>query len=220
MIEHDPTIQTSPVPEFDAVIALGKNWRLPITGEEQIFLSTESKMTALAGAQMVAEGRARKLILSTGKTAGQDKNGNDYPPEADEMFKFLRKSYSEVQVPAEHVILQNTSFDTAGDAEEDRKIVDNLGFDRLALVTVKPHTRRASRLFKNHGVNITETIASQDLIKKRSKHHKRLVDKYYRSKKFLKEIIVESIGTVLVYTVDPKGDKIVRRMSKKTRSRD
>ena len=208
------------IAKFETVIALGKNWRLPISGEEQIFLSLESKITTREAAQMVADGSVERIILSTGKTAGKDRNGNEYPSEAAEMKKELRAHFTEEQVPDEKIILQDSSFDTAGDAEEDRKIVDEKGFERIALVTVFPHTIRSSRLFQNYGVNVSKTFDSLSLMEQRGHHYEQFIKEYRRSKKFLKELIVESIGTSLVYTIDPKGNKIVRKMSSKTRSRE
>jgi uncharacterized SAM-binding protein YcdF (DUF218 family) len=207
-------------PKFDAVIALGKNWRLPISGEKDIYLSIEGKANTISGAQMVANGDAEFLVLSTGMTAGKDSNGKDYPPEANEMYRFMRRFFSEKEIPAEKVILQNTSFDTAGDAEEDKKIIERYGWKEVALVTVKPHTRRASRLFHNYGVQIAQVFASQDLLRNRSKHYDHFISKYYRSRKFIKELFVEALGTLLVYTIDPKGTRILRRLSSKTRGRD
>jgi uncharacterized SAM-binding protein YcdF (DUF218 family) len=247
--ESRPTqisVQRESTSNYDAVIALGKNWRLPITGEPRIDLSLESKMTALAAAKLYKDGKVEKIIFSTGKTAGKDKFGNDYPPEADEMYKYMRRFYSEEEIPSEAVILQNSSFDTAGDAEESGKILKRHGINRPALLTIGTHLPRAKRLFSNYGIKIAGSFSSQEVLKGRNPHLDKFLHDYSwrlgikntnldprfilrmdrnrqgkpRSIRHVKEIVKEAIGTVLVYTIDPKGDKIVRKMSAKTRNRE
>lgn len=137
-------------PRFDAVVALGKNWRRNLSGvtrqefthlvrdesgkplidwennpltnkSYRIYLSLESKMTALAAGQMYVEGKAGKIIFSTGETAGKDPEGNPYPTEAEEMKRFMRIFFPKDVIPESAIELESQSFDTAGNAEEVKK---------------------------------------------------------------------------------------------------
>lgn len=212
--------------KFDAVIALGKNWRLPIGkdnthplgGSPQIDLSIESKMTALAAGQMYVDGCTNKIIFSTGQTAGKDKQGNYYPTEAEEMKRFMRIFFPENEIPESAIETQTKSFDTAGDAEEDKKILEREDIKNVALLSVGSHLWRSKRLFENYGVRIKKAIASQDILKGRNPHYDKLIQDYFWSTRHLKEIIKETIGVGLVYTIDPKGERL-RKATIKTRNR-
>ncbi len=206
-------------PEFGAVIALGKNWRLPITGGPRIDLSLESKMTALAAGQMYRDGKVGKIIFSTGKTAGKNSEGNDYPTEAEEMRRFMRIFFPIDEIPEEDVIVEAESFDTAGNAQEVRHILLKENIKNPALLTVGFHLPRSKKLFANYDVSIKKAFSSEDVLKGRNPHYKKFLSDYFWSKRHIKEIAKETIGVGLVYTIDPKGERL-RRITTKTRNRE
>jgi uncharacterized SAM-binding protein YcdF (DUF218 family) len=243
-----------PQPEYDVVVALGKNWRRNLTGnvseqviekiyrdekgnvlhdwnnrpiikyKSRIYLSLESKMIALAAGELYAQGKAGKIIFSTGETAGKDPLGNPYPTEANEMKKFMRIYYPEHIIPEKAIIVENKSFDTAGNAEEVGKILKEKHIESVALLSVGFHLFRAKRLFSNYGVGVDHTFGSEGVLMERYPRYKRfirghnLIHGYHRSKQYFVEAGKEIIAAGLVYTVDPKGEKL-RQKTLKTRHR-
>lgn len=204
--------------EYDAVIALGKNWRLPIEGK-RIYLSIESKMTALAAAELYISGQVGKIIFSTGETAGRDSGGNYYSTEAEEMKRFMRIFFTEDEIPENVIELETNSFDTAGNAEEVGKILQKEKLRKLALVTVGTHLPRAKKLFADYKVPIAKSFSSEGVLRQRNPHYEKFLHEYFWSTRHLKEVGKEAIGVGLAYTVDPKG-KLLRRITRETRQRE
>ncbi len=206
------------VGKFDVVIALGKNWRLPIEKNSRIHLSLESKMTTIAAGELYIQGKVNKIIFSTGKTAGKDSEGIDFLSEAEEMKSYLRNYFSIDQIPDEDIILEINSFDTAGNAEEVKKILETEKMERSLLLTVETHLERSQELFENHGVLISNSLSSESVLRQRSKWHELLVEKYHSSKKHRQEKFKEKLGQLLVATIDSKG-KWLRSLTTLTRHR-
>ena len=102
-----------------AVVALGKNWKRSPFGP-----SLESRMNALAAAHLVSTGAGDLLIFSGGRTAGPDR-----PSEARAMYAYMRRFFSEEQIPEEAVILEETSIDTAANAEHVHDILRHHGVE-------------------------------------------------------------------------------------------
>lgn len=198
---------------YDAVIVLGKNWKqYPPTGANPknftLELSVESQLSALAAGEMFREGLVKKIILSTGKTAGRN-----FPSEAAAMKKFMKKYFP--RVPAKTIILEERSFDTATNVIEVKKIVKKHGFNNLALLTTKAHMPRADKLFRHFGLKVHD-IYSEDEVKKISIRHRKLVKKYENSRKIKVEKIKELLLRQLL-VLDPKG-KHLRGLTKRIRN--
>jgi len=215
--DERPLTPEAQKPQFDAVVALGKNWRLPITGP-QIHLSIESKMTALAAGQMYADGKVGKIIFSTGETAGNNLQGHPYPAEADEMKKFLRRFFSEEQIQDSAIELENHSFDTAGNAEEVKTIINNLHLQRVALLTVGFHLPRSMRLFRSYGVNIEQGLSSEQILEGRSPLYQRFLGAYQKSDRHRALASTErKVNAISI--IDRKG-RITRLVTKRSRHRE
>ena len=215
--ERQPSTPEVEKPQFDVIVALGKNWRLPITAP-QIHLSIESKMTALAAGQLYTDGRVGKIIFSTGETAGKNLQGHPYPAEADEMKKFLRRFFSEEQIPNSAIELENHSFDTAGNAEEVKTIINNLHLQKVALLTVGFHLPRSMRLFKNYGVNIQQGLSSEQILEARSSRYQRFLDAYHQSDRYRALTSTErKVNAISI--IDRKG-KLIRLITKRSRHRE
>ncbi len=217
-VSRSATLERKDAPEFGAVIALGKNWRLPIDGGPRIYLSLESKMTSLAAGQMYSDGRVGKILFVTGKTAGKDKDGNFYPTEGEEMYKFMRIFFPDI--PAEDVIIEGESFDTAGNAEEVGKILKREQINDPALLTVGFHMPRSRKTFANYNVPIKAAFSSESVLKGRNPHFDKFLHDYRFGTTHLGLAVKEAAAAFLVATVDPKGTKIVRKISTKTRNRE
>lgn len=200
---------------LDAVIALGKNWNFSIEGK-RIELSLESKITALAAAELYLQKKVNNIIFSGGETAGLDLNGIPYPSEAEEMKKFLRIFFQNNEIPDKAIILENKSIDTAGNAEEVREIINIKKFKKLALLTVGFHLPRSKEIFKNYNVLIKAYYSSEEVLKNSNSYYDQLISEYYWSTRYITEIAKEVVGLGLVHTIDPKG-KILRAITAKTR---
>lgn len=246
MVEQQPRTEKRRRPKFGAVIALGKNWRLdedknviphdygaslvdwdgnPFTGRYVTSdLSVESKMTTLRAAEMYMKGLAGRIAFLTGETAGtwKDRFGNvhHFPPEAEEMKKFLRRFYTEEQIPDSAIFCENTSIDTAGNAEEvKRQFLDPLRIKNVALLTVGFHLQRSMRLFKNYGIAVKQGFASDEVLEgadRSSAHFERYLDAYHKSDRYKKGLVPLEKKAELISRVDRKG-KLTRLIT--TRSR-
>lgn len=200
---------------LDSVVALGKNWEFPVYGK-RISLSLESKITALAAAELFIRGDTNSIIFSGGKTAGDDAKGVPYPSEAEEMKRFMRIFFHKNEISDKAIILEEFSIDTAGNAEEVFKIVNNKKLKKIGLLTVGFHLPRAKEIFKNHGVKIQKFFSSEEILKNKNPYYDRLLSDYYWSSKYFTEVLKETVGLGLVHTIDPKG-QIVRKITEKTR---
>lgn len=195
---------------FDAVIVLGKNWReYPKTNTrpDDLKLSIESKMSAIAGAEMIRAGLADKIILSTGKTAGQE-----FPSEAEAMRDYIVKKYENIST--KDILIETQSKDTHGNAEEVLKIIQEHNLKTLALLTVGFHLERAEQIFNNHNID-TFPFPSEDFLLQRSSHYQKFVTDFQKSSHIQVEQIKEWILRHFLI-LDPKG-KIISEIAKTIR---
>jgi len=197
---------------YDCVIVLGKNWEeYPdnklLTAKKAIRLSVESKITSLAAGEMYNAGLVKKVLFSTGHTAGPD-----FPSEAEAMKKFMKDKFTEI--PDKDIILEEKSFDTPTNAREVKKIIKKHGFKKLALLTTKANMLRADKLFKHFGIKVDD-FYSEEETKKISSHYKKFVQEYSKSKRVkveeLKELILRQF-----LILDPQG-KFLKNITKRIR---
>lgn len=215
--------------QYGAVIALGKNWRLDGEknviatrrgSESRIYLSIESKLTALAAAHMYVSGETGLIIFSTGATAGKDPlTGKPFPTEADMMRSFVRRFYSEDQIPDSAMLVENNSFDTAGNAEEiKKKFIEPMNIQDAAVLTVGFHLPRSMRLFRSYGMDIREGLSSEEiLISQGSDHLNRYIEAYHQTERY-KDLVKLEKKVELFSRIDRKG-KIVRFVTTRSRHR-
>lgn len=199
---------------YDCVVVLGKNWEeYPGSGTAaadkkvgRIKLSVESKITALAAGEMYVSGVVKKILFSTGHTAG-----SDFPSEAAEMKRFMKERFP--RIPGENIILEEKSFDTPSNAKEVKKIIKKYGFKKLALLTTKAHMLRADKLFKNFGIKVDD-FYSEEEAKKISSHYRKFIEGYSKSPRIKIEELKELLLRQFII-LDPKGkflEKVTRRI--------
>ena len=205
-------VVTTPDPvTYDVVIALGKNWRAyppkhSIPGDFKLHLSLESKMTALAAARLLRDGTTDRIIISTGKTAG-----NDWLSESEEMCNYIKIRNEDL---LGRISLEEISIDTAGNAEECKKIIDSAGYQDIAILTTRAHLLRASLLFNNYGIE-ADGFTSEDVLqecggKTGGMNYRGFLGKYKFSKRSVIEQIKEkAILYPFTWTFDSKG-KLLR----------
>lgn len=135
-------------PQHDLLIVHGKNWnRHRFNSSKPIELSDASKINALAAARAYELGLARTILFSTGETLkGQ-------PSEARAMFEYLRGTGH--AIPESAVLFQEKSFDTETEAEENKKIIEQLGAINIAAGTVSDHGPRVEDIYASKGIHVT-----------------------------------------------------------------
>ena len=121
-------------PPYDAVIVLGsgappEGWANPLLVERVCRAAAEKKA-----------GRARRLIVSGGYTAG-------HIAEAE----MMRAVAVAMGVPAGDVLLEDSSVNTAENAAFSLRVARAAGIRRAALVTHRSHLGRATELFDRAG---------------------------------------------------------------------
>ena len=169
-------------------------------------------MNALAAAHLVSTGAGDLLIFSGGRTAGPDR-----PSEARAMYAYMRRFFSEEQIPEEAVILEETSIDTAANAEHVHDILRHHGVEAVVLVTTRSHAPNARRLFINRGIAVRALSVSEDVVGRRSHGHAGFTRRYKRSRRARMERAKELLRGGLL-RVDPHGralrtiTRIVRRV--------
>lgn len=198
---------------FDALVVLGHIWPEHPRGrppeEFKLKLSMESKMAAVAAAEMFKNKLTSKIIFSGGKTAGQA-----YPSEAAEMARYLKQKYPEI--PDNVIILEEASIDTAENAELVAEILKELPeLKTIALLTMSMHLPRAQALFKEFGID-PHPFPTEEQLKDVSPEYEQFVEKYSKfSKADTKAQLLEWILRGMQW-FDRKGT-IPRMITKKWR---
>lgn len=172
-----------PPQQFEAMIVLAKGWKDYLSrheGEEKLALSLESKMTALAAAEMLKSAMVKKLIITAGKSAGQDK-----PSEAAAMREYLlrhfKKEVKEGTINPENIILEEESLDTVETAKNIAALIGKLKIQgALALMSVSHHLPRSLELFEKEGI-AARPFPSDEVLKKFRPRYTPLIRKYQNS---------------------------------------
>ena len=84
-------------------------------------------MTALAAARLLRDDTTNNVIISTGKTAG-----NKWPSEAGEMWEYIVQHTNRDKDLLKRIYLEEISIDTAGNAEECKKMIDSFDYQDIA----------------------------------------------------------------------------------------
>jgi len=208
--------------KLDALITLGHNigagWSGDRIRRNPDHLSRHSKISAEAAAVMYNEGYTGKIIYSSGPTAGE-------PTEARAMKTFILKRHPEI--PESDILTENVSIDTAGNAEESRKIVMENNFRNVGLMSTKDHVGNSATLFRRYRLNIqkesifaSEFILAKNMERNNTENHpknpQQFLKNYRGSIEVRKDGLKEFIRWGMLHTIDPKG-MLLRQVSKRTR---
>lgn len=183
---------------YDAIIVLAKNWEVGPNGKYRLTL--DSKMNALAAAQLFEEKVANHFIICGGVRPIKSNNGYAPKTESIEMRDYAIK-HSNLK-PVDFMIDLN-SYDTPSNAEETRRMIGTKQFDKLGLLTTTPHLTRSLEIFDHYGFRC-EGISSDDVIARRSNRHKNLVIEVEKSLARQIDYIKETILTPLAF-IDANG---------------
>ncbi|PIP21363.1 MAG: hypothetical protein COX39_03325 [Candidatus Nealsonbacteria bacterium CG23_combo_of_CG06-09_8_20_14_all_40_13] len=160
--EKDPQ-----APPFDVLIVFGQG---PVQKEQCWGLPTGAKARCIAAAELFHKGQIREVVLTGGKTGGED-----YPSEAELMRDYLVKK---MKVPEESLILEDKSTNTIENFANVLKMIDQKPetYRNLAFLSAGFHLARVEMLadkFLTTGLK----FSSDELLKMRSPHHQRWVEK-------------------------------------------
>jgi uncharacterized SAM-binding protein YcdF (DUF218 family) len=195
----------------DLLIVLGKNIGVGSTQmdiqKDRFHLSRESRFSSLAAGMLWQPGM--DVLFSTGKTAGPE-----VPSEASAMKSYLKVHFPDI--PDENILMEETSIDTAGNAEEVSHYPNIRSYDHIGLLSVGYHVANAATLFERYGVNIEQKFASEDILRQRSDRHNHLVDHWKSSDRIKKEETKEAIRRALLF-VDRKG-RFLRKITNHSRA--
>jgi uncharacterized SAM-binding protein YcdF (DUF218 family) len=215
-----------------AIIGHGKNWEIPVPpNPADIQLSLDSRLTAMAAGVLYSEGVAERIVFSTGHTAG-----DEYPTEAQAQAKELRRFFPEEEIPGEHVLLEEDSFDTAGNVDEVKRMIEAGLISGIHLLTVGYHLPRLKRLAQRHDLPVLGTYASDKVVGRsrlavprlrgRPHYYGRLVLHEARVRRSPRPIVrtaaqlaLEGAGYALM-TIDPSGEGISRQVTTRLRHRN
>ena len=214
--ETVPTRENSPHTP-DAIIVLGKNIGVGSTQEDiqadNFNLSRESRMNALAAGMLWRPGM--DIIFSTGQTAPGTLS------EAEAMRRYMQIHFKDKDgksvIPEKNIILEETSIDTAGNAEEVALLLKDKSYQHVGLVSVGYHVKNAANLFRRYGVAIEQDFAAENIVLTRSNLHQALIKAWEKSDKVKTEEKKEKVRALLLRTVDRRG-KLLRLVTQRTRS--
>ncbi|MGH7204142.1 MAG: ElyC/SanA/YdcF family protein [Candidatus Levyibacteriota bacterium] len=165
------TVETGP---HDLLIVHGKNWnRHHFTPSVPIELSEASKLNALAAARAYDLNLAKTILFSTGKTA-RDKA----PSEARAMFEYLGGTGH--AIPEFSARLQEISFDTETEAEENIKIIEQQKAKNIAVLSVADHIPRVVDIYTAKGIQVTG-YSAEELASGLGPYYAQKVRRYERS---------------------------------------
>lgn len=195
----------------ELLIVLGKNIGVGSTPADirrsQWHLSAESRMNVIAAGQLYEPGM--HILFSGGQTAG-----NDVPAESHAMRSYLGQLFP--GVPGRDVLVEDRSYDTAGNAEEVAKMLATLPYRCIGLLSVGYHVDNAATLFRRHGVPIDKRYASDEIMGRRSPHHEAYAEAWTDLKRIRQERKKEMVRTLLLHTIDPRG-KMLQRIAQRSR---
>lgn len=185
----------------DVLIVLGKNWRSyrpqPVGTGKRLYLSLESKLTALAAGHLFLSGAARTLLFSSGHTAGPA-----WPSEADAMATLLRQRFP--AIPASAIRLETVSIDTAENAELVGAMLGPRSIQDVALLTVGFHVRRSVETFRNYGLTVAQGHASEEVLGRCAPAYRPFLRRYRRSPRVRLEQAKEWLLRLWL-PLDPRG---------------
>ena len=205
-----------------AILALGKNWELPVPPDPaDIRLSIESEMTAEAAGILFVQGLGNLIIFSAGQTAGPN-----YPSESSKMRESMYRHFDESEVPLSKTVLQEASYTTETDLCYAKELLPELGIDEVVLLSIGYHVPRANRSARIRDVPVSAAYKSDYVLRRGSgdKHvyGKRVIQKSMEDRS-LKPVLrttasygLEGLSWGLT-VIDPRVQHIAKYATRKIR---
>jgi uncharacterized SAM-binding protein YcdF (DUF218 family) len=134
----------STLPNAEAIVILGGATRSQAYPRPDVDFS-EAGDRIWYGAELYRQNKAPLIIVSGGRIDWQD-SGN---PEADDIASVLVR----MNVPADKIILDKTSYNTRDNAVNVREIMKSRQINRILLVTSASHMPRSMKIFAKLGIN-------------------------------------------------------------------
>ena len=132
------------VEQYDAVVVLGGILRVFKSQHGYIADWNDSADRLLAGVSLIKAGKADKLIFTRGQWPWSDN-----PPEGE----LLRNKAIEMGLSDSQILLTGIAANTADEAVQVKKLIEQEGLKRIVLVTSSFHMPRSKRLFDNAGID-------------------------------------------------------------------
>lgn len=124
-----------------------------------------------------SKGRMKEIIFSGGKTSGPEWNS-----EAQSMASYLKRHYPEI--PQEILVLEETSFDTASNVQELKKLLEPVRRQdptgKVGLLTSTSHSKRAGNHMREANFGF-ENFEIEKVLATISPHHQKFVNNYANS---------------------------------------
>lgn len=171
---------------FDAIIVLGCGPVLKPLHElhSETFktstgwqMSMEAKMRTIAAGQAYTEGLTDKIILTGGKTGGQE-----LPSESETMKNMLIKKF---QIPEDKLIIEDKSTNTIENFAHVVNIIDQdpSSYSNVAVLSNQYHVDRAQEIGKRFFVD-ADGQAAEELLVKRSQKYQKVLDKFFNAPEY------------------------------------
>lgn len=198
---------------INIVVVLGSSWEDFKEGEHPE-LSTDSKLRTLAAGVLASEKDISQLIFAGGRTAGPEN-----PSEAQEMKRYLKENFSNLEVS---IKLDSESFDTIENAKFVNEIAGKTDLSKVFVVTNEYHRERVSAIFEYVGMPV-EVVAAEDVL--RRTYQKDKGENYYPYKKFIEQHLNSGeikrkefleVGLRVINKLDPEG-RLLTSLAKKLR---
>jgi uncharacterized SAM-binding protein YcdF (DUF218 family) len=155
-LERDyPPVALESLPNADAIVVLGG----AISGvvSPRLFPDLSSAADRVwHAARVYHAGKAPLLVVSGGRLPWRDEEA----PEAVAILVFLE----DLGVASDHVLLEDRSSTTRGNALETRELLRQRGIKRVLLVTSALHMRRAVAAFRAVGIDVVPVATDHEVV--------------------------------------------------------
>lgn len=140
-----PQVPITAVPHAQAMVVLGGAVSPPVIGKTEIDLKSAADRVWYA-ARLFHAGKAPLVLLS---------GGGDLERQALSEARAMALFLQDLGVPAQAIVLEETSRNTRQNAALSATLLRARGFDRILLVTSALHMSRALALFNAQGLQVT-----------------------------------------------------------------
>ena len=189
---------------FDVVVVLGGNVRRTKSGRWVTTSYTEGREKSigahartLAAAELYKQGKAKKFIVSTGQTVTIP--GKNIPdPNAPSESAVMKNEMVRYGIPEDDIILEEKSNSTLTNAIESAKIIRQMDFKRIGLLTSFWHLERAMVMFEAQRLDIEgrsiTPISADEIVAEISRRHAKIVENMENSPTIKKRLASEVEG--------------------------